>query len=129
MSLSEQQTNSLLNLVGLSQSQSENQDENTDLLDRLVRKIHMDILLQKDEYRAQQRPTWPRVVYGAKEITALIGKPYLTVKETNQVISRLQKLHISTICPLSNELIATMRVKQQIIPAPKQRGKRRHRRN
>lgn len=131
MSLSPQQASSLLKLVGLSDQNKNdpNEDPNThtDLLDRLVRKIHMDLLEQKDEYRAQRRHLWPRVMYRADDIQLLIGKPLLTVAETKLVVERLRKLNVSVVCPCPDLLVATMKVVPQVTPA-NTRNKRRHKR-
>lgn len=131
MSLSPQQTQSLLKLVGLSNQTKTDPNEDpathTDLLDRLVRKIHMDLLTQKDEYRAQQRQLWPRVIYQADDIQLLIGKPTLTVEETKCVVDRLRKLNVSVVCPCFDVLVATMKVVPQVTPM-RTRNKRRHKR-
>lgn len=110
MSLSEQQTKSLLNLVGLSEKKTENQSDQgyTDRLDRLVRAIHMGILMLKDDLHAKHLHGWPRLNYGPAEINTLLGKSYLTMVENNILVNRLAKLNISAFSPTYDSVVATM---------------------
>lgn len=130
MSLEPKQAAALLSLVGLAEKHNAapgtDPETRTDLLDRIVRRIQVDLIVVKDDILQHRLHKWPRVSYHAMDLYDLIGRPYLTAEETNDLQQRLKKLHISLLCPTFEDLVVTMQIQ---FPTPAKQHKRRHHRH